>query len=103
MNLPPVYAPLDPKVAPLVEALRRDLFPTSHSCDGEKEGGAIAVPWVNVDCARYGAVGTVTLTRAWLIERNIFANVCLVYGTAESDDYPFVRIEVYSDLAEARL
>lgn len=105
-NLPEIYAPLDPKVAPLVEALRRDGFRTTHSCDGEKEGAAITVPWVTIEPYRYLSQTGRELRQAlieWLEHRRIDALVCRVHGTIQGEHVSFMRIEVYSDLTEAVL
>lgn len=107
MTLPPIYAPLDEKIASLVMALREAGFPTQHSCDGHAPG---LVPTINVGSLwpQYAGLG-LNLTRGtlclWLRQHNVTANVCQVYTTLEGEEevFPFIRIEIYSPLAEAKL
>jgi hypothetical protein len=103
-NLPPIYADLDPKVAPLVEALRRDGWPTTHSCDGH---GEYDLPWVTLQypvskTARRWAVGSLL---DWMVEHNLQGNVSVVHSTEAyraPGEIPFLKIEVFSDLKDAR-
>lgn len=108
MTLPHVSAPLDPKIAPLVEALRRDGFATFASCDGK--GGD---PWVNVavDDRRDGARVQTALVR-WLRARGLAFSVLLGVWSApvdqavereEVEERVSIRVEIYAGLEGAKL
>ena len=109
-SLPPINAPLDEKIASLVMALRADGFPTFASCEGHVTiGGAEqGQPWVNVTQGSWAGSRRIAQTRRrlidWLQKRDVMANVVQVYSTIEGEDaFPFIRIEIYSPLAEAKL
>lgn len=108
MNLPVITGQVDAKMAPLVHALRAAGFPTTSSCDGAG-GGFLTVPWVNVATdamdGHYLAVGIMraALVR-WLRGHDLVANVVEVFTTMDGEPaFPFIRIEVFSDLSEAQL
>ena len=101
-SLPRIYAPLDPRVAPLVEALRREGFHTSHSCDGH---GEFDLPWVTMRIAHWDAGELVNLVLRFMREHDVKGNVSLVYSTEAyraPDEIPFLKVEVFSDLVDAR-
>lgn len=105
LALPPITGALDERIAPLVHALRAAGFPTSASCDGDSSWQR--VPWVNVEAASGGplAMGIMrAILVRWLRDRGIVANVCECHTTLQGEPgFPFVRLEVLSDLAEAKL
>lgn len=99
--LPPIYAPLDDAIAPLVLALRRDGFATTHSSDGSDTWQA--VPWISV--ATTDAVDRATTTAAllaWCRNHGVVANICSVRSTI-FEVPAFIRVEVLSKLSEAQL
>lgn len=104
-RLPPIYAVIDPVVAPLVIALRRDGFPTSHSCDGHviTDGK----PWVTVEIA--AGVEPLEAQRRlaqWCHDHGVEALVGImfgIFGRVHGRTVFYLRLEVFSDLAEARL
>jgi hypothetical protein len=101
-SLPRIYAPLDPKVAPLVEALRREGFHTTHSCDGHGEND---LPWVTVRQAHWNLGELVNLLLRFMREHNLQGNVSVVHSTEAyraPGAIPFLKMEVFSDLSEAR-
>lgn len=104
--LPEIYGHLDADIAPLVHALRSAGFPTSCSGGSDRKDSWLNVPFVNIAADGKGplAVGIMRVMAArWLRERGITANVCEVWTTLQDEpEFPFVRVEIFSDLSEAR-
>lgn len=109
MNLTPITGQLDSSIAPIVEALRRAGFDTTASCDGHDSWQG--VPWVNVGLISrsraFGTLGlegkTVARLLSWCDEHNVAGNVCRVYTTVNGERHEYIRLEVLSELREARL
>jgi hypothetical protein len=102
-DLPEVTAPLNPKVAPLVEALRRDGFPTTAS--GYTPDDELFCAWVNV--AAFAPRLNVATTQgmrlalsSWLRHRHIEGRVCEVHLAVLGEEpwQPWLRVEILGDL-----
>lgn len=104
-TLPIVAGIIDAEIAPLVFALRRDGFPTTSSCDGtasEETGWLPGLPWVNVAADTMEPPMMQSALLAWCRNHDIKANVCAVRSTFK-ELAPWVRVEVFSKLSEAKL
>lgn len=104
-TLPIIAGLIDEAIAPLVFALRRDGFPTTSSCDGqasEEAGWLPGLPWVNVAADTMEPAMVQSGLIAWCRNHGVKANVCLVRSTFK-ELAPWVRVEVFSNLSEAKL
>jgi hypothetical protein len=99
-ELPPITGQLEPKIGPLVMAMREYGFRTKTSGDGT---GWIGLPYV-VICEDSRAIEyrRRSLIR-WLRNHHVIANVAQVYTTLHSEpNFPLLRVEVFS-MNEAKI
>lgn len=107
--LPPITGQLDPKIAPLVNALRDAGWPTTSSCDGEETEAWLHIPFVNIAPRGRGQgsiMGDILQLTGQLRLWRVSANLCAVYSTeagSGEEGFPLIRLEIFSTLGDAEL